>query len=84
MVVVCLKPESSAYVIPAGGVITGVSASLVIVDAVRVCVCKSSFLILTNCGRKNNKITNKQKRSSLLAVLVTLVRTVLVKIKIPI
>ena len=84
MVVVCLKPESSAYVIPAGGVITGVSGSLVIVDAVRVCVCKSSFLILTNCGRKNNKITNKQKRSSLLAVLVTLVRTVLVKIKIPI
>ena len=84
MVVVCLKPESSAYVIPAGGVITGVSGSLVIVDQVRVCVCKSSFLILTNCGRKNNKITNKQKRSSLLAVLVTLVRTVLVKIKIPI
>ena len=35
MVVVCPKPESSAYVIPAGGVITGVSGSLVIVDAVR-------------------------------------------------
>ena len=41
-------------------VITSVSGSLVIVDAVRVCVCKSSFLILTNCGRRNNKITNKQ------------------------
>ena len=60
VVVVCLKTESSAYVIPAGGVITSVSGSLVIVDAVRVCVYKSSFLILTNCGRRNNKITNKQ------------------------
>ena len=83
MVVVCLKLESSAYVIPPGGVITSVSGSLVIVDAVRVCVCKSSFLVLTNCGRRNNKITNKQKPSSLLAVLTTLVHTVLVKIKIP-
>ena len=84
VVLVCLKPESSAYVIPPGGVITSVSGSLVIVDVVRVCVCKSSFLILTNCGRRNNKITNKQKRSSLLAVLATLVHTVLVKIKISI
>ena len=83
MVVACLKLESSAYVIPPGGVITSVSGSLVIVDAVRVCVCKSSFLVLTNCGRRNNKITNKQKPSSLLAVLATLVHTVLVKIKIP-
>ena len=47
-------------------------------------VCKSSFLILTKCGRRNNKITKKQKRSSSLAVLATLVRTVLVKTKIPI
>ena len=83
MVVVCLKLESSAYVIPPGGVITSVSGSLVIVDAVRVCVCKSSFLVLTNCGRRNNKITNKQKPSSLLAVLATLVHIVLVKMKIP-
>ena len=81
MVVACLRPESSAYVIPPGGVITSVSGSLVIADAVRVCVCKSSFLILTNCGRRNNKITNKQKRSLLLAVLATLVHTVFVKIK---
>ena len=83
MVVVCLKPESSVYVVPPGGVITSVSGSLVIVDVVRVCVCKSSFLILSNCGRRNNKTTNKQKRSPLLAVLATLVRTVLVKIKNP-
>ena len=41
-------------------------------------VCKSSFLILTKCGRRNNKITKKQK-----AVLATLVCTVLVKTKIP-
>ena len=84
MVVVCLKLQSSAYVVPPGGLITSISGSLVIVDVVRVCVCKSSFLILTNCGRGNNKITNKQKRSLLSAVLVTWVRTVLVKIKIPI
>ena len=83
VVVVCLKPESSVYVVPPGGVITSVSGSLVIVDVVRVCVCKSSFLILSNCGRRNNKTTNKQKRSPLLAVLATLVRTVLVKIKNP-
>ena len=61
MVVVCLKQESSAFVVPPDGVITSVSGSLAIDDAVRVCVCKSSFLILTNCGRRNNKITNKQK-----------------------
>ena len=84
MVVVCLKPESRAYVIPAGRVITSVSGSLAIVDAVRVRVCKSSFVILINFGRRNNKITNKQKRTSLLAVLATLVHTVLVKIKISI
>ena len=84
MVVVCLKSESRAYVIPAGRVITSVSGSLAIVDAVRVRVCKSSFVILINFGRRNNKITNKQKRTSLLAVLATLVHTVLVKIKIPI
>ena len=84
MVVVCLKPESRVYVIPAGRVITSVSGSLAIVDAVRVRVCKSSFVILINFGRRNNKITNKQKRSSLLAVLATLMRTVLVKIKFPI
>ena len=40
VVVVCLKPESSVYVIPPGGVIISVSGSLVIVDAVRFCVCK--------------------------------------------
>ena len=84
VVVVCLKPESRAYVIPAGRVITSVSGSLAIVDAVRVRVCKSSFVILINFGRRNNKITNKQKRTSLLAVLATLVHTVLVKIKISI
>ena len=67
MVVVCLKPESRAYVIPAGRVITGVSGSLAIVDAVRVRICKSSFVIFTNFGRRNKKTTNKQKRSSLLA-----------------
>ena len=38
VVLVCLKPESSAYVIPPGGVITSVSGSLVIVDVVRVCL----------------------------------------------
>ena len=81
MVVICLKPESSAYVALPGGVITGVSGSPIIIDVVRFCVCKSSFLICTNCGRRNNKITNKQKRSSLLAVLATLVRTVLVQKK---
>ena len=81
--VVCLKPESSAYVVPPGGVITSASGSFVIVDAVRVFRCKSSFLILTNCDRRNNKITNKQKHSLLLAVLATWVHTVLVKIKIP-
>ena len=83
LVVVCLKPESSAYVVPPGGVITSASGSFVIVDAVRVFRCKSSFLILTNCDRRNNKITNKQKHSLLLAVLATWVHTVLVKIKIP-
>ena len=83
MVVVCLKLESSAYVIPPGGVITSVSGSLVIVDAVMVCVCKSSFLVITNCGRRRNKITNKQKRSSLLPDLMFLVHIVSVKIKIP-
>ena len=81
VVVVCLKPESSAYVGLLGGVITGVSGWLIIVDAVRFCVCKTSFLIRTNFGRRNNKITNKQKRSSLLAVLASLVRTELVKTK---
>ena len=82
--VVCLKPESRAYKVPPGGLITGVSGSLIIIDVVKVCVCKSSFLILTNCGRRNNKITNKQKHISLLAVLATLVSTVLVQIKNPI
>ena len=60
MVVVCLRLESSAYVVPPGGIIPSVSGLLVIVDAVRVCVSKSSFLILTNCSRRNNKIINKQ------------------------
>ena len=82
--VVCLKPESRAYKVPPGGLITGVSGSLIIIDVVKFCVCKSSFLILTNCGRRNNKITNKQKHISLLAVLATLVSTVLVQIKNPI
>ena len=58
--VVCLRLQSSAYVVPADGVITSVSGLLVTVDAVRVCVSKSSFLILTNCSRRNNKIINKQ------------------------
>ena len=58
---VCLKPESRAYEVPPGGLINGVSWSFVIVDVVRVCVCKTSFLILTNYGRRSNKITNKQK-----------------------
>ena len=81
VVVVCLKPKSNSYEVPPGGLITGVSGWLIIVDVVRLCVCKSSFLILTNCGKRNNKITNKQKRSSLLAVFATTVRTVLVQIK---
>ena len=81
MALVCLKPESIAYVVPPGGVITGVSDSLIMVDVVRFSVCKSSFLILTSCGRRNNKITNKQKHNSFLAVLASLVHTVLVKIK---
>ena len=59
VVVVCLKPEPSAHVVPPGGIITNVSGSLVIFDVVRICVCKSSFLMLTNCGRRNSKITNK-------------------------
>ena len=75
VVVVCLKPESSAYVVPPGGIITSVSGSLVIVDVVRDCICKFSFLILMNCGRRNSEITNKQK------VLATFAHTVLVKIK---
>ena len=54
VVVVCLKPESRAYVIPAGRVITSVSGSRAIVDVVRVRVCKSSFVILINFGRRNN------------------------------
>ena len=54
VVVVCLKPESRAYVIPAGRVITSVSGSLAIVDVVRVRVCKSSFVILINFGKRNN------------------------------
>ena len=54
VVVVCLKPESRAYVIPAGKVITSVSGSLAIVDVVRVRVCKSSFVILINFGKRNN------------------------------
>ena len=54
VVVVCLKPESRAYVIPAGRVITSVSGSLAIVDVVRVRVCKLSFVILINFGRRNN------------------------------
>ena len=65
--VVCLNPESSAYVVPPGGVITSVSGSFVIVDAVRDYVCKPSFLVLTNCDKRIKKITKKQKRSSLLA-----------------
>ena len=60
-----MKAESIVYEVSPNGVITGVSGSLIIVDVVRFCVCKSSFLILTNCGRRNNKITNKQIRSSL-------------------
>ena len=84
VVVVCLKPESRACEVPPCALITGVSGLLVIVNVVRFWVRKSLFLILTNCGRKNSKITNKQKRSPLLAVLATLVHTVLVKIKIPI
>ena len=60
VVVVCLKPESRACEVPPGVLITGVSESLVIVDVVRFCVRKSSFLRLTNCSRRNNKITNKQ------------------------
>ena len=60
VVVVCLKPESSVYVIPPGGVIISVSGLLVIVDAVRVCVCKSSFLVLTSCNKRNNKTTNNK------------------------
>ena len=60
VVVVCLKPESRACEVPPGVLITGVSESLGIVDVVRFCVRKSSILILTNCGRRNNKITNKQ------------------------
>ena len=60
VVVVCLKPESSAFVVPPGGVTTSISGPLVIVNVVRGSVCKSSFLILTNCGRRNNKITKKQ------------------------
>ena len=75
MVVVCLKPRCSAYVVTPGGVITNVSGSLIIVDVVRVCVCKFLFLILMNSGRRNSEITNKQK------VLATFVDTVLVKIK---
>ena len=59
VVVVCLKPESSAYAVPPGGVRTSVSGSLVIADVVRVCICKFSLLTLTNCSRRNNKITNK-------------------------
>ena len=82
--VVCLKPDSRARVVPPDGIITSESGSLVIVDNVRVCVCKPFFLILTNCRSRNNRITNKQKHSSLLAVLATLVHIVLVKIKIPI
>ena len=54
VVVVCLKPESRAYVIPAGRVITSVSGSLAIVDVVRFRVCKSSFVILLNFGKRNN------------------------------
>ena len=38
VVVVCLKPESSAYVFPPHGVITRVSGSLVKVNTVRVCL----------------------------------------------
>ena len=60
-----MKAESIVYEVSPNGVITGVSGSLIIVDVVRFSVCKSSFLILTNCGRRNNKITNKQIRSSL-------------------
>ena len=52
--------RARACVVPPGEVITSASGSLVIVDAVRVSVCKSSFLALTNCGRRNNKITNKK------------------------
>ena len=59
VVVLCLKPETIAYVVPPGGVITGASGLLIMVDVVRFCVCKSSFLILINCSRRNNKITNK-------------------------
>ena len=65
--VVCLKSESSAYVVPPYGVITSVSGSFVIVDAVGDYVCKPSFLVLTNCYRRIKKITKKQKRSLLLA-----------------
>ena len=64
VVVVCLKPESSAHVVPPGGIITNVSGSLVIFDVVRICVCKSSFLMLTNWQKEQQ---NKQKRSSFLA-----------------
>ena len=63
MVVVCLKPESRTYEVLPSGLITGVSESLIIVDVVRDCVCKSSFLILTQLQQKeqqNNKLTKTQ------------------------
>ena len=40
MVVVCLKPETIAYEVPAVGLVTGVSGSLIVVDVV------SSFLFV--------------------------------------
>ena len=78
----CLpEAESCAYEVPPSGLITGVSGSFIIVDVVRFCVCNFLFLILSNCDRSDKKITNKQKRSTLLAVLATSIRTVLVQIK---
>ena len=72
---------STAYEVPRGGLIPSVSGLLIIVDGVRFCVCKSLFLILINCGRSDNKTTNKQKRSTLLAGLATWMGSVLVLIK---
>ena len=76
MVVVCLKPKSIAYEVPPGGLVTGVSGSLLIADVV------SSFL--SNCGRRNSKITKNKSviGFALLAIFATSVCNILVQIKI--
>ena len=64
LAVVCLTPESVGYEVPPGGLVNWcIGISDYSWFGRFYLVCKPLFLILTNCGRRNNKIRNKQKRN---------------------